>query len=63
MNSTSVSVLLSGPPCVITYGSLKIWKAAIIVTTPTNTKVGPSIGTVTWRKRCHCPAPSSSAAS
>ena len=45
-------MLCSGPPCVITYGSEKIWKNPSIVVTATNRNVGPSIGTVTCTNRC-----------
>lgn len=63
MSSTTVTVERSGPPCVITYGSAKIWNCPIIVITPTNRKVGPRAGSVTCQNRARAPAPSSSAAS
>src|ERR1019366_8740786 len=60
---TIVSVLLSGPPLVMTYGSAKICSCPIATTTPTKRNVGPSIGSVTCRNCRHIPAPSNRAAS
>ncbi|OGF23507.1 MAG: hypothetical protein A2V63_11765 [Candidatus Eisenbacteria bacterium RBG_19FT_COMBO_70_11] len=63
MRSTTLVVLFSGPPWVMTYGSEKSWNWPIMVSTPTNRKVGARLGIVMCTKRDQAPAPSRWAAS
>jgi len=63
---TGVSVALLGPPgfgLVSTYGSVKSWKARIVVVATTKNVVGATDGSVMFRKRCQRFAPSMVAAS
>ncbi len=63
MNIDIESVLLSGPPLVMTKGSSKNCRYPMPVVTETKRIVGRIIGRVMWRNRCHEVAPSMAAAS
>src|SRR5574341_2124523 len=63
MSRTMLSVLLTGPPWVMTYGSVKSWKLPIMAMMLTNTVVGASMGSVILLNCCQKFAPSIRAAS
>src|ERR1700686_3769794 len=57
MKYRTLTVLCSGPPWVITYGSANSWKYPATVRMLTSSRVGRNMGSVMRRNSCHRLAP------